>query len=460
MTTKQVKAKVVKREMLKNTFSLCPVCMERIPAYRVAYGNKIYLEKTCPDHGFFKTLIWKGKPLYKDWLGEEDNTKPGHKETESLNGCPYDCGICSEHKQEACCVLIELTQRCDQSCKYCFADAGNAMPEMTLTEINSLLDFLMSRSPEDPFFLQFSGGEPTMRKDLPEIIAMAREKGFPYLQLNTNGKRLANEVNYAKTLADAGLDIVFLQFDGTTDEIYKTIRGENLLAVKKQAIQNCKESGLGVVLVVTAVPKVNTENIGSVIDFVIENIPAVRGIHFQPVSYFGRFPEAPSDDMRFTIPELISAIEEQSGGRIKANDFIPLVSGHSLCSFHSNFIIEPNGNIKTVSTPKTSGCCACKQDAIVQSRNYIGKKWSKSKMQDISAKCSDYDFSEWDEFIRAINHKGFSITAMAFQDSWNIDLERLQKCRVHVATPSHKLIPFCAYNVTDTEGRNLYGRYT
>ena len=119
MQKKQIKAALLKREVLKQTWSVCPVCLERIAAERVAYGKNIYLEKTCPEHGFFKTLVWQGKPYYQEWLRQENNTEPSHNETAALKGCPYDCGICPEHKQEACCVLIELTQRCNQACKYC-----------------------------------------------------------------------------------------------------------------------------------------------------------------------------------------------------------------------------------------------------------------------------------------------------------------------------------------------------
>ncbi|MDD4572462.1 MAG: radical SAM protein [Clostridia bacterium] len=460
MQKKQIKAALLKREVLKQTWSVCPVCLERIAAERVAYGKNIYLEKTCPEHGFFKTLVWQVKPYYQEWLRQENNTEPSHNETAALKGCPYDCGICPEHKQEACCVLIELTQRCNQACKYCFADAGSQMPEMSLAELDSLFDFLMQKNKQDPFFLQLSGGEPTMREDLLEIIALAKSKGFPYLQLNTNGKRLAESEAYAQSLAKTGLNIVFLQFDGTDDEIYRAIRNEALFETKKKAIANCRKAGLGVVLVVTAVPKINTDNIGSIIDFMLANLPAVRGIHFQPVSYFGRFPKAPQDDERFTIPQLLSAIEEQSGSRLKAADFLPLLSGHCLCSFHGNFVQMEDGSITSIAAPKAAGCCSCKQDAIVQARNYIAQKWSQSQKLKASARGADYDFTDWDSFIKRININGFSITAMAFQDCWNLDLERLQKCRVYVATPAHRLIPFCAYNLTDTEGRNLYGRYT
>ena len=59
-----------------------------------------------------------------------------------------------------------------------------------------------------PFNIQLSGGEPTLREDLPEIIWLGRQKGFTFFQLNTNGIRLAAEPDYAKSLKAAGLNTV------------------------------------------------------------------------------------------------------------------------------------------------------------------------------------------------------------------------------------------------------------
>lgn len=458
----EAKERKLKRKVIRETVSVCPVCLERIPAQKTAYGDNIYLEKTCPEHGDFKSLVWEGKPRYQVWLREEDNTKPVICDTEVERGCPYDCGMCPQHEQQACCVLIELTQRCNQNCKFCFADAGHRLAEMNLEEISGLYDFLLERSPGRPFNIQLSGGEPTLREDLAEIIRLGKAKGFPYIQVNSNGKLLAADPAYAQKLAEAGLDCVFLQFDGTNDEIYREIRSEALLDIKRQAIKHCGQAGIGVVLVVTVVPGINDGEIGPIVDFLLANLPAVRGIHFQPVSYFGRFPTEPSDEMRYTIPRLLRDLESQTQGRLRTGNFIPLLTGHSLCSFHGNFLVMPDGQISAISTPPDKNCCSCQQDAIIGARKYLGRKWGKKAESTACGSGSDNgeaNFDEWDLFIKQVHEKGFSITAMAFQDVWNIDLERLQKCRVHVATPTHKLIPFCAYNLTDQEGRSLYGRY-
>ena len=452
--TKKIIAKAAPKEILEETASLCPVCLERIPAAKVARGNNVYLEKKCPKHGFFRTLIWQGKPNYKTWRQNEQNDKPRFADTKSDLGCPYDCGICEQHKQEICCVLINLTERCNQHCEFCFASSGEAPknPDISIENIEKIYDSLIAKNRENPYNIQLSGGEPTMREDLPQIIAMGKAKGFQYIQLNTNGKKLGQDPEYAKTLAKAGLDCAYLQFDGTDDIINQKIRGEKLLNIKTRAIHNCAAAGIGVVLVVTVVPDVNYNNIGKIIDFGLKMIPEVRGVSLQPVSYFGRFPQAPTDKMRITMPQIIRAIQEQTDNRFKAESFLPLVSGDCFCSFHGNFVIMPDNEIVPITSTRNS-CCCSKDDAITHARNFIAKRFSASKERILD----NSDFDSWDLFIKNLDNRGFTITCEAFQDVWNFDVLRTQKCRLYIATPEAELIPFCVYNLTDQNGRLLYG---
>ena len=193
--------------------------------------------------------------------------------------------------------------------------------------------------------VQLSGGEPTVRDDLPQIVAAAKEAGCKYVQLNSNGIRLAQNKEYLEQLAQAGLSFVFMQFDGTEEEIYQRLRGRRLLEIKQRAIENCADYNIGVTLVPTLVPGVNTHNIGDILRFALSRSPEVRGVHFQPVSYFGRTPGLPEDDMRFTIDELLINIKEQAGDLIKLENIIPSRCNHPLCGFHSNYVEKPDGPV-------------------------------------------------------------------------------------------------------------------
>ena len=116
-------------------------------------------------------------------------------------------------------------------------------------------------------------------------------------------------------------------------------------------------TGLGVVLVPTLVRGVNTDSIGDIVRKALQLAPVVRGIHFQPVSYFGRFPGQTGDERRFTLPELMRSLEEQTGGLVKVADFSPPGCEHALCSFHATYLLSAEGSLRPIGAEKTDCCC-------------------------------------------------------------------------------------------------------
>ena len=440
------------------TESLCPVCLKKIPARHVLINGDIYMQKNCDKHGDFSTIIWRGQdePCYTSWKKDKWPIHPQKCLTEVEKGCPYDCGLCAEHRQQTCCALLEVTQRCNLNCNVCFASSGGNVEDPSFDKIKEWLKVLVEAGRP---FIHISGGEPTVRNDLPEIIRMIKEMGFPYIQLNTNGLRLSQEPEYVKILKEAGLSSVFMQFDGTKDDIYRKLRGRNLLAEKENAIKNCGDNNLGIVLVPTIVPGVNEDNIGDIINFGLSKAPDVREIHFQPVSYFGRYPAPPSDNQRITLPEVVREIERQTGGNFKVEYFAPSGCDHARCGFHGDFVVIPDGSVKHLTIRKEGCCCNSKTDSsgVEKNRNFVMRRWVRQSSQsNQSLNKSNVKMDEMDIFIARLKSHGFTITGMAFQDCWNIDLERLHECSLHVVSPDGKIIPFCAYNVTSIEGKSLY----
>lgn len=449
------------------TESVCPECLKRITAQKSIVGDRVYLVKECPDHGEFRALIWKGEPGFAKWTNHRSPSTPERCATVVDKGCPYDCGLCPDHRQQTCCVLLEITQRCNLNCPVCFASSGcDSVSDPSLQEIEGWYRMLMESG--GPYNIQLSGGEPTMRDDLPEIIALGRSMGFEFIQLNTNGLLLAQDSGYVKRLAGAGLNCVFLQFDGTDDSIFREIRGRDLLDEKIKAIEHCKAYGIGVVLVPTIVPDVNTEELGEIIRFAAAHMPTVRGVHFQPISYFGRYPGNPPID-RITIPEMLSAIEKQTNGAMTAASFVPPGGEHARCSFHGNFILMPEGNFMP-STSKSGKSCCSPSTAAEGSRNarrFVAKQWSSPgccSTKDKAVPVKELqkpvplapDTASLDSFLERAGTYTLAISGMLFQDAWTLDLERLKDCLIHVVSRNGKLIPFCAYNLTGRNGRSLY----
>lgn len=445
------------------TESLCPTCLKRIPAERMSDGNDVWLVKACPDHGQTRTILWRGAPDLKGWQRPKIPSQPPICYTEAQRGCPYDCGLCANHGQHTCSVLLEITERCNLSCPVCFADSGkSAKIDPGLDEIDVWLKSVLHACGTH-FVIQLSGGEPTVREDLPDIIRLARSHGFGFIQINTNGLRLAEDPDFTRELAAAGLSSVFLQFDGTHDTIYRRLRGRDMFADKVRAIDHCLENRLGVVLVPTLVPGINQLEIGAILRFGMEHAPGVRGVHFQPVSYFGRYPEIPGDEQRLTLPDIIRAIEQQTGGLLQLEDFAPPGCEHSHCSFHGNFVLLEDGSVRALSSK--GSCCsqpAPAKEGADKSKEFLIRQWAapdidmQDQKTDKKTCCNPPKTPSLDDFLQRVKTHTFAVSAMAFQDVWNVDLERTRNCCIHVVAPDGRLVPFCLYNLTSASGETLH----
>lgn len=417
-------------KLIRRSRSVCPLCLENIPAelWQDEKGA-VTMKKSCPEHGSFRVPVWGGALDFESWTQFVPPLADGLGES-----CPDNCGLCAEHESGSCCVLLEVTKRCNLRCRFCFANGGDEAEEPSLDSLKAAVSDIVEKCGN--VLLQLSGGEPTLRDDLPELVRFAKASGCSYVQLNTNGLRLGQDEPYAKALRQAGLDIVFLQFDGTEDKIYEYLRGRPLLKEKERAIEVCAGLGLGVTLVPTVVPGVNTDNLGALVRYAAERVPGIRAVHFQPVSYFGRHPGKPGDEQRYTLDMLMADIAAQTG--IATESFMPSRCDHPLCGFHANYIVRPDGSLKALSSithsAKSRGCAR-------DNREYVGKHWTRPEPESAPAAFSDE--MDFDSFLYCIRQRNLCLSSMAFQDAMNLNIERLHQCTLHVYDKG-KIKPFCA----------------
>jgi uncharacterized radical SAM superfamily Fe-S cluster-containing enzyme len=415
---------------------------------------------TCPDHGAFSSIVAENADDYRRWMAYRSVTVPPKQAItrgSAADECPLHCGTCDNHLMTACCVLLDVTERCNQHCPYCFARSGeDAANDPPLETIERWYERLIELGEERTFNIQISGGEPTVRDDLPVIIRLGRDKGFEYIQLNTNGRRLGEEKGYAQALKAAGLSTVFLQFDGMDDSIHMALRNEPLSRVKCAAIENCRQAGLPVTLVPTVVEGVNEHDVGNMVDFMLSHLNVIKGIHFQPVSYFGRYPDGVRSGARVTMFSVMRAIEEQTGGRIRSSDLVPISTGHQLCCFCGNFLRERDGRLSSLmgEAQREEGiacCCATEPsplEIIRKDRDFVLNKWNvdADAPPDVDMTADVNQPLSLDEALAYLRSNMFTISGMAFMDGENLDAERLKRCRAQVFSADERLIPFCAYN--------------
>ncbi|UCC33451.1 MAG: radical SAM protein [Candidatus Bathyarchaeota archaeon] len=463
---------------IRETKSICPECSKVLDAEIFEENNKVYIKKQCREHGEFKDIYWSDHEQYQragKFSYEGEGLRNSRRETEK--GCPLDCGICSQHKSHTALAIIDVTNRCNMRCPVCFANAAAAgyVYEPSKQQITAMLENLRRNKPVPATALQYSGGEPTIREDLFELIRAAKERGFRHVEVNTNGIRLAHSVEYCRGLLEAGMSTLYLQFDGLTPEVYKFTRGKNLLETKMKAIENCREAGLqSVVLVVTLVRGVNDHQLGDIIRFAVENFDVIRCVNVQPVSLCGRLPEEERKEMRITIPDFMNAVEEQMDGKIKVADFYPVptvvpiskaigalkdkryveFTAHPHCGMATYIFIE-DGEIVPITrygdVKKFIKSMNKVYEEALKGHKTRAKMWLMGALRHI--KFSLLRKYLWPvlttgnyESLGKLHRKMLLISSMHFMDPYNFDLERVQRCCIHYAVPDGRIIPFCTMN--------------
>lgn len=464
--------------------SLCPVCLKVVPARIFANDGRVLMEKRCDEHGVFSDLYWSDLELFEKFNRYWPDGQGSSGSRDNDCGCPFDCGLCQNHLTGTLLGNIDLTNRCNMSCPVCFADAGGRIYEPGIAQIRMMMELLRGERPVPCPAVQFSGGEPTLRPDLPRIVAMAREMGFAQIQIATNGLRLAESPELCRELVDCGLNTVYLQFDGVTPEPHLAVRGRDLLPAKIMALENLRQSGLrSVVLVPTLARGVNDHQVGDIVRFGASNPGIVKGINFQPVSFTGRIEPGERAAKRITIPDLLSLLEEQTQGEITKDDFYPVpfvvpismlmaaASGHPQPSFTvhpccgaATYVYLSEGRLIPINRfIDVEGLMEkVKAEAESCDGSSIGTLKLKGRILRDLARFVDEARMPVDlnvtrlllrvfrngtrESLQEFHDKTLFLGAMHFQDLYNMDLERLRRCGIHYATPDGRIIPFCTYN--------------
>jgi uncharacterized radical SAM superfamily Fe-S cluster-containing enzyme len=481
----------IQKGLPKETTSICPECKRLITATLSDRDGKVCIDKTCPEHGSFTDIYWSDAELFLraekfayDGVGLKNPADgSGKRVCVNVGGKDFEMLTCTALAN------IDLTNRCNMRCPICFANANQSgyVYEPDYETIVKMLEMLRSEEPIKCTAVQFSGGEPTIHPRFVDIIRKAKELGFAQVQAATNGIEFAKNFELVKAAQEAGLNTIYLSFDGVTDDIYLQARDRKMFDVKLKVLENLRklEKPPSVVLVPTVVRGVNDKQIGDIINFALEHSDLVRAVNFQPVAFTGRITKEELSKGRFTLPDLIKAEGEQTGYTSRDDWYpVPIVAPISklaslmLGENKVTFTTHPHCGIATylfkddkgVVTPMTrfidaEGMSKGFYELAAKAEKAIFKKLLIFKVLKLLNKSIREDKlpegMTKKKFIRSMraimsdksketlaefSWKMIMIGGMHFQDDYNYDVERVRRCGVHYATPDLRVIPFCAYN--------------
>ncbi len=434
--------------------SICSQCYRRSDAKIVFADGNVYLLKRCPRHGFERVLIAEDVDYYRRC--REVFLKPPEMpivyNTPVKWGCPYDCGLCSDHEQHSCLTLLEINDHCNLECPICYASSGPGRPEFRdLSILQAMLDAIV-RNEGKPDVVQISGGEPTLHPDFFAVLDLAKARPIQHLMVNTNGIRIAKDSEFVKRLADYGPGFeIYLQFDSLEADALVDLRGADLRNVRRLAIDNLNRAGVSTTLVVTVKKGVNDSELGAIIDYALQQ-PCVRGVTFQPIQAAGRLGRFDPATDRLTLTGIRRRILEQT--RVfRPEDVIPVpCHPDSLAMAYALKIdgevipltgmVDPqvliNGGRNTIVFETDN---AVRDNLFKVFATNHSPQSGAASLRDLLCCLPRVDAPEltYDNVFRVL--------IMQFIDAHSFDVRSVKKTCVHIAHPDGRIIPFDTYNL-------------
>ena len=358
---------------------------------------------------------------------------------------------------------------------------------LSLEQAESMFDKLLEIE-KGTEVVALTGGEPTLHPKLFEIADIAVSKDIQYVLVNTNGNKIAADPDFAKRLADAGLHC-YLQFDGFNDEVYKKLRGKELLNKKLAALEHLEKAGCHTVLSPVIARGVNEDQVGDIVRLALSH-KFIKAVNFLPMTYVKQHIDGDKLDGkswtegetcidpldRLTIPEMQTLIAQQSNDLLTTEDFTPVPCHHPACGSVTYVIIDPDDNPVPISKIFDPGPfqdyiknrARVEMDDLLQvTRVSLEKLTAKDGLaargkvlngiHTLVGRCCGQEADNTPDFEDSVKQ----ISIHAFMDAHCWDVERARKCCIQYMLPDGRIMPFCQYNIFHRDGhrdRMIEGR--
>jgi uncharacterized radical SAM superfamily Fe-S cluster-containing enzyme len=441
------------QKKIKNTRARCPHCKQQCPGEIVEREGKVFISRTCIEHGVVENLLSSDSAFY--WLSkgaeaasEAECCGPGQACRASdeviVGGLGRNAQLKSRNFQNlsTCLALIEIVDSCNLACPTCFADSpvgvGENLKYYSLENIKERVEGVIAKKGKIEI-LQLSGGEPTFHPELPELLNWCfQHPSIDYVLLNTNGIKLVKDTEFFKrfvdvvkpVLKDAGQFQLYLQWDGLDAKANKDLRGADLSAIKQKVIESCEQEKIPITLAMTVIPE-NLNVLWESVQFGLK-YTNIRGIAFQPRFGSGRMDDSSSN--RLSVADIVNGLLGQSEGVIKSSDFTPLPCGDPNCAT-IGYLLRINGELRSISEfvdfAKLQGFLS---DRI------------RYRPEDLErCGCESEPLAELLKKYELQSEHSFRLFIKPFMDAWSWDEDRIDRCCTHVIRPDGKLDSFCRY---------------
>jgi 7,8-dihydro-6-hydroxymethylpterin dimethyltransferase len=449
------------------TKSLCSTCKKSVDAKIHFKEDGVWFDKFCPQHGHQQVLVASSVEWYLDALSFVSPATPPRGDSKPVKeGCPFDCGPCKSHQQKVFMPVVPITSACNLDCPICYTVNKNDDAFMLSKEsFQKILDHLVKQNDEIDI-INFTGGEPTLHPELPELLRMARRAGIRRLTISTNGLRLKDEA-YVKELAECDARIV-LSLDTFDDEVDMKMLGATTLKAKTKALALLAKYDVTTTILPAVAAGLNDKDVPRLLDLVLTT-PNICSLEMHTLTFTGQGGVGFERTARITTPDLHRIVEQATEGRIGPKDFVPSPVAHPHCySISYVLMLDGGGYVPfTRFMPRARVFDLLSDSLYMQPREKV-ERYLGEAIDDIWAREDEIpDAQRLLSTLRRLIEEMFpasgaialetrqkiaeratkAIYIHSHMDEENFDVSRIMKCSIGVPETDGSNIPTCSYNV-------------
>lgn len=443
-------------QLLKTTLSVCPQCIEHVPAAVYAREGKVFIAKACASHGNSIAVLENDARYYR--LSNKDKWGRRYADAGIVELPSFDGGCCGgssscgtdvtgnkwqhdfsdQRSNKSCTVLIEITDACNLACKVCYADSKGDRLIPIETFQTYLQQLLAIKGSLDS--VQLIGGEATLHPQFWEILAyLHAEPRVSKIYIATNGIEL-DKRGVAERLAPfKDKTLVLLQFDGAEAATNRALRQANPQRIRERLLQKLDHLGVPMQLTMTLAGGVSEREIAWVVRQGVSH-RNVRLVAMLPAMFSGRYDLAHDPLDRMTLSDVAKGVAAGLSSHVWEEDFLPIPCSHPNCGWTTLFArrfgllfnIARHVDLDAVMNEVAYKTVLDKSGV----QNMIGsgeRRWWRKLMARIGRR-----------LVRP--RDVFGIVIKPFMDRYTYDQDRVSACCHHLLDTHGRLVSFCEYN--------------
>jgi uncharacterized radical SAM superfamily Fe-S cluster-containing enzyme len=451
--------------LLRTTTSLCATCKRAALAEVWRDGDRVVMRKVCDVHGASEVIVSPNADWYERVVGYTPVLVAPAAQKPVAQGCPFDCGPCTSHEQQAQLPIVPITSACNLDCPICYTHNKNAGAfHMSEDQLGAILHHLRVTDPERRI-INLTGGEPTQHPQFERLVERCAEEGIHRITISTHGLRFLKDEALLERLAKLGARIV-LSFDSFEPEANQQMLGGKFLEGKLRVLELLEQYNVETTLLPVLARGVNDHEVGAFVKLALAK-DFIRSVELHTMTFTGHNGQDFDRRGRYTTYEVLADLEAQTGGALRVADFVPSPAAHPLCYLVTYVLALGDG--RWLPFPRfmpgsdlrelLAGSLYLEPTLAMEHKlgDVINRLWA----GDIACDDTDAVLVRLREVTQSVFERGLAaaerlrraersakaIYVHAHMDEDTFDTDRIRQCCVGIREPDGTNVPSCAYNV-------------